>query len=178
MICQQCQKRLASVQIVQNVNGKQLEIFLCEICASNNEKVVFKVPFGFGGGLQVNLNDLLPGLINLGPSANQTKELTCNLCGMTFQEFQKTGRIGCGNCYELFHNELTPIIARIHGNVEYRGKLPGERTEFGTELTGVYQLKKELKEAISKEEYEKAAQIRDKIKEIEARQIITEEKGE
>lgn len=169
MICQQCQKRLASVQIVQKINGNQLEIFLCELCASSNEKVVFKVPFGFGGGLQVNLNDLLPGLINLGPSGmNVNKETTCNLCGMTFQEFQKTGRIGCGDCYEVFNNELTPIIARIHGNVEYRGKLPGERNGIISPLNGIPQLKKELKEAISKEEYEKAAEIRDRIKEIEA----------
>jgi protein arginine kinase activator len=145
MICQQCQKRLATLQIVQNIDGRQLEIFLCEQCASNNEKVVFKVPSGLGGGIHINLNDLLPGLMSFGSHGiNVQKELACSFCGNTFSDFQKLGKMGCGNCYEVFHSEITPIISRIQGNLEYKGKMPGEKGESNVDIGKIFLLKKDL----------------------------------
>ena len=84
----------------------------------------------------------------------------CTLCGATVNDIIRTGKIGCAKCYEIFQNELDQIIKSIHGNVTHTGRAPGELGKMNT-------LKKELKEAINLQEFEKAAVLRDKIKNLE-----------
>jgi protein arginine kinase activator len=178
MVCQQCQKNIANIQIVQKINGRQLEIYLCQQCASKNEKIFFKMPIETDKTFHINLNDLLPGLLNIeSMSKNPVKEKQCDLCDMNFDHFQKTGKLGCGKCYEVFTNELSPIISRIHGNAQYKGKIPGQKLENCKELDEIGMLKKELKSAIADERYEEAAKIRDKIKGLEYNDKDSDKEG-
>jgi protein arginine kinase activator len=145
-----------------------------------------------GVGLQLNLGDFLWGLHSLGGNISfqqldRPEEVRCSVCNMSFSEFSKTGRLGCSNCYKVFRNELNPILRRIHGSIEHKGKTPvrgvpgtpkkTENTKAAQEneeaaksevnCNELERLKTELNEAIKTEEYEKAAVIRDKIKELE-----------
>jgi protein arginine kinase activator len=176
MDCQKCGQKSANVHIVQEINGKHHELFLCSDCAKKYDHYGVGFSLGLDSGLQFAFNNFLPGFIGHTKNVVSTtpKELLCKECGLAFGEFQKLGRLGCGNCYETFQEELAPILSRIHGNVAYRGKKPDEKMEQGkgkrTEEDKVLEtLKQELQECISKEEYERAAKIRDEIRKADSR---------
>jgi protein arginine kinase activator len=101
------------------------------------------------------------------------------MCGITFFEFRNQGRLGCPHDYVQFAKELEPLIANIHGATEHTGRRPSRSATTveaaaasGTaELTGVIGLRREMKEAIACEDYEKAKENRDAIRAIEDRWI-------
>ncbi|MEN6314293.1 MAG: UvrB/UvrC motif-containing protein [Clostridiaceae bacterium] len=164
MLCQQCQKRTANVHFTQIINGKKIELYLCTQCAKE------KGHLGFSP--QLNLGDFLWGIPafsggNGFPQAKQPEEVRCNVCGMSFEDFRKTGKLGCANCYQTFRDNLSPILRRIHGNIEHTGKVPGKASNCRKAANELEKLKAQLAAAIEKEEYEKAAELRDRIRELE-----------
>ena len=91
---------------------------------------------------------------------------SCPKCGITFYEFRNQGRLGCPHDYEYFERELTPLIMNIHGEAKHVGKRPQRAAgqEGGTELI---RLRREMDEAIKKEDYELASKLRDQIRGLE-----------
>jgi protein arginine kinase activator len=165
MLCQHCQKRIANVHFTQIINNNKIEMYLCENCARE------KGQMNVGGPLSIS--DFLGGLIGVGhtnpftqnPEADRS---VCDKCGMTYEEFQRIGKFGCSNCYELFGDRIQPLLKRLHGNVEHNGKIPANVAKEISSSKEISSLKELLNKAIQNEEYEKAAEIRDKIKNIEA----------
>ena len=149
MLCERCKKNTASVHVTHINNGEKVEHYLCEQCAKETESMP---------------------LMGKSPSKGATDKtalLQCPSCKMTYDEFSKIGRFGCSECYTAFKSRLMPIIKNIHGINEHIGKLPSsaaDELKFKRELE---QLKKELKEAIRLEEFERAAQLRDRIRSME-----------
>ncbi|MBP2242841.1 protein arginine kinase activator [Cytobacillus eiseniae] len=137
------------------------------------------------GATGFSINNLLAGLLNMNPTIQKHEQdsfqkeniVQCDQCSMTFQQFIKLGRFGCANCYKAFGDQLTPILRRLHsGNSSHNGKIPAR---IGGSLhlkKNIEQLKHQLKEIISKEEFEKAAQIRDEIRLLES-QLNTNHEG-
>ncbi|MDO5566428.1 MAG: UvrB/UvrC motif-containing protein [Planctomycetia bacterium] len=95
---------------------------------------------------------------------------SCPYCGLGFQDFRKDGLLGCANDYSCFEELLDPLLMSIHGGTEHVGKRPARfgGTEQGTILV---RLRRELQDAISIEDYEKASQLRDYIREIELKMV-------
>lgn len=161
MLCQQCQKRMANVHFTQIINGKKIELYLCTQCAKE------KGHLGFSP--QLNLGDFLWGVPAIGGGngfvqTKQPEEVRCKVCGMSFEDFRKTGKLGCANCYKTFRDNLSPILRRIHGSTEHNGKAPEKKENLKNEID---MLKTQLAAAIEKEEYEKAAELRDRIRGLE-----------
>ena len=166
MLCQQCHKRPANVHFTKIVNGDKVEMLICDQCARE------KGQLGFGGfGHSLNINDFLSGFIGLSPMDSfkecVQKEECCEVCGMSFEDFSKTGKMGCGNSYGKFGERLKPVLKRLHGNYEHAGKAPVGVTKVLDVSREVERLKGLLGKAIQEEEYEKAAEIRDRIKAVE-----------
>ena len=163
MLCQHCQKRLANVHFTQTVNGKKSEMYLCQQCAGENSKI------GFVSSL--DMNDFLSGFIGFDNAdqliKSQPKSTVCEKCGMSLETFQKAGKLGCSNCYEVFADKLSPLLKRLHGNSEHHGKVPHRLSECMKATAEIEKLKDELNNAIKQEQYEKAAELRDKIKTLE-----------
>jgi protein arginine kinase activator len=91
----------------------------------------------------------------------------CPVCGITFYEFRQQGRLGCPHDYVCFEKELEPLLVNIHGENDHVGKRP-QRTSRGTDRrTELIRLRREMKEAIEKEDYEVASKIRDQIRKFE-----------
>jgi protein arginine kinase activator len=88
---------------------------------------------------------------------------------MSLEEFQKTGRLGCSTCYDTFGEVLKPLIKRLHGSLQHTGKVPVRFSKTVSITREIAKLKDLLNKAIEKEEYEKAAEIRDKIKDLEVK---------
>lgn len=164
MLCQQCQKKVANVHFTHIINGKKVEMYLCEQCANEKGQLGFSP--------QLKLGDFLwgfPGLTgNPGfAQEEQPEEVRCKVCGMSFEDFRKTGKLGCGNCYEIFRENLNPILRRLHGNIEHTGKMPGRVSDSIRTSNELEKLRGELAAAIGTEEYEKAAELRDRIRSLE-----------
>ncbi|EWH23344.1 UvrB/UvrC motif-containing protein [Bacillus haynesii] len=173
MICQECKERPATFHFTKVINGEKKEMHICEQCAKENSE---SYSMNESGGFSIH--NLLSGLLNFDSSFTNSSEaqlfqqpdqvLRCKKCNMTFPEFRKTGRFGCSECYKTFHSYITPVLRKVHsGNTVHAGKIP---KRIGGNLhvrRQVEALKKELKELIQQEEFEKAANIRDQIRSLE-----------
>ncbi|MCA1321942.1 UvrB/UvrC motif-containing protein [Bacillus tianshenii] len=171
MVCQECKERPATLHVTKVINGEKSEVHICEQCAQEKGNMSM-----FTGGSGFSLNNLIAGLLNSEQVISnkkpeefkENKVLQCERCKMTFAQFTKIGRFGCSECYRTFEDKMQPILKRFHsGNTMHAGKIPKRiggsmhvRKEIDT-------LKEELKELILQEEFESAANIRDKIRELE-----------
>src|SRR3954467_7601103 len=91
----------------------------------------------------------------------------CPVCQITFLEFRNSGRLGCPHDYEVFRNELMPLLENIHDETRHCGKVPRRAPRNSQRQTELIELRNKLKRAIAAEDYETAASIRDQIKDIE-----------
>ncbi len=163
MFCQNCESNKATNHIHTVVNGVVTDMYLCSECAKSINKS-FQSDDMFG-----LLSSFLKSTVE--PTA---KKITCECCGCSFGDISKTGKVGCGNCYKTFIKQLEPALVRLHGRTNHLGKRNANmnnaeskiNTEKNDDLGEVEKLKRELKTAIEKEEYEKAAVLRDEIKKI------------
>lgn len=168
MMCKRCGQRPATMHMTEISNGKKSETHLCEACA----REIQAQGFGFSFSPQLQLHNFLAGLLNyeLGGNKHDHDELTgkrCEKCGVFEGQIVKHGLLGCGDCYPYFEDRLLPLLRRIHGRTRHTGKVP-ERTGGRARLIKeVNNLKSMLKEAVSREDFELAAQLRDQIRQIE-----------
>lgn len=169
MLCQNCNKEQATRHYKQVINGESRELHLCGECA---EKMGY-ASFGYNPMFSADKQDFGFGLDNLlshmlgGKAAVKKRSTACPLCGATAEDISRSGRVGCAKCYEQFSDMLTPYIRRIHGNTMHAGRMP---ENIGGEITArrkLEGLKTELKRAIELQEFERAAELRDEIKELE-----------
>jgi protein arginine kinase activator len=166
--CQECHKRPATLHFTKIVNGEKTEFHICEHCAK--EKGEF-----MPGSNSFSIHQLLSGLLNFDQPLSETKDQAnyagntqCQKCGMTYRQFAKSGRFGCSNCYETFNNKLNPILKRIHsGNTTHAGKIPKRIGNDLHEKRHIEQLRQQLQQHISSEEFEEAAKTRDEIRLLE-----------
>ncbi|MFO0908460.1 MAG: UvrB/UvrC motif-containing protein [Isosphaeraceae bacterium] len=105
-----------------------------------------------------------------GSEAGATSKHACPQCQITFAEFRSSGRLGCPYDYEVFRDELMPLLENIHDETRHSGKVPRRAPRNSQQQTELIQLRNDLKRAIAAEKYEEAARIRDRIKTIEQEQ--------
>ena len=182
MLCEICGQKEAIIHIEEYIDGQRKTIHLCQDCA--NEKGLDRM--GIKG---INLAEILYNLSTLGGNLPQkrTADLTkgkpakvfvCEYCGWDSEKFQKTGRLGCEQCYEAFSDIILKAISNIQKGNLHIGKRPGENSsETSLMMMDLLKLQKQLEECIITEEYEKAAVIRDKINELKEN-IEVDEKHE
>ncbi len=179
MMCSNCGKKEANFMYTEIVNGVKKEIRLCSDCANRLgflDNMSFSMPSldfsSFLGDFLNEYNTLMPSFFT-----EKEKVLKCSECGMNYDEFLRTGRFGCSNCYDVFQQEIEPLLKQLHGDTRFLGKrsnnnFDGEKlknleTVEDAGDTELEILKEKLKKAIRIEDYEKAAKIRDEIKELE-----------
>jgi len=165
MLCDICGKNAATVHLTEIIDDNMTELHLCEECA---QKKGAQMESHFG------LADLLAGLADIGSQFTKTEKETkikCLRCGLTHEDFKKIGRLGCGECYFAFREVLLPLLKRIHGSTQHYGKSPTKKA--GRVIRSVktknelHELKEKLQKAIQIEEFEEAAKLRDKIRDLE-----------
>jgi protein arginine kinase activator len=162
MLCQQCKQQPASVHMTKIINNKKTELHLCESCARQREDFITITPF--------SVNDLIAGFMDMGiakPAYARPEPSKCAVCGMDYNQFKKIGRVGCQECYKYFGNELRPVIRKIQGSTAHSGKIPKRSGSDLARKRQIAQYKSELMRAIETEAFERAAELRDKIKELE-----------
>jgi protein arginine kinase activator len=124
---------------------------------------------------QFGLSDLLAGMADFEKPSPQKEAVAakCPNCGLTYTDFRKIGRLGCGECYRAFNRYLIPLLKRIHGATQHIGKAPmkaGKPLKKKEKAPDIATLKEKLQQAIATEAFEEAARLRDQIRELERRQ--------
>ena len=162
MQCDVCTKKKATVHLTEIVDEQMSEMHLCEDCA-REKNVQMEQQFG--------LADLLAGLADFGKQVKDVEKIKikCSNCGMNYEDFRKFGRLGCSECYVSYQEHLGNLLKKIHGSNRHVGKTPTkiQAQTPQTKSESLEELKQQLQQAVHSENFEKAAQLRDKIHELE-----------
>lgn len=166
MRCQMCEKP-ATFHITELTGGEVREVHLCEdhareYLAQADEEQQPTTPSSLAGALAQQLQ--------IGQTAEELARLDqqcCPVCGISFYEFRNQGRLGCPHDYSAFADELEPLVANIHGASQHTGKRPKHSPVSSEKQTDLIRLRREMKEAVEQEEYERASQLRDEIRRLE-----------
>jgi|SRR5262245_30474536 len=155
--CQKCNNP-ATLHITEVLGESQFEeLHLCEQCAN---KYLYqphqKLGAGKGALLEAREGD-----------ESLAAQQECPHCGIKFVEFRNSGRLGCPQDYQSFREELLPLLENIHGEVRHCGKVPRRLPQNKESQSELIQLRNRLRQAVTKEDYEVAAELRDKIKRLE-----------
>jgi len=169
MLCDICGKNQATVHLTEIIDDQMNELHLCEGCA-HQKSAQMEQQFG--------LSDLLAGMVELDKTTKEAEGSTvkCSKCGLTYEDFKKIGRLGCGECYNAFRKYLGSLLKRIHGSSQHVGKSPVKIakptrvTKTAKRKIDIQDLRRNLQQAISIEAFEEAAKIRDQIRALEKKQ--------
>ncbi|AGK99908.1 UvrB/UvrC motif-containing protein [Desulfoscipio gibsoniae] len=166
MLCDRCHERPATVHYTEIVNGHKAKLHLCEVCAA-------QIQTGGSGFMpQINLHNILASFLSQAPpahpfTAKNRQEASCPTCGTTEGLFAQKGLLGCGDCYHYFGDRLEPLMRRIHGSSSHAGKVPERTGGRAKIIRQINEIKGRLQQAVAREEFEQAAQLRDQIRQLE-----------
>ena len=152
MFCQHCKKNTATVNYVEIINGDKFESHLCEECyamlgAELNSK---------------SSGDLWADLFGTG---NLIAHKVCPVCGTKFSDYERTGLLGCASCYDMFKEELMPVIKRIQGKTNHVGNAAENTDELGLHRK-LKTLQEELEQALKERRYGDANRLNREIYKI------------
>ena len=169
MLCDNCGEREAQIHLTQIVDNTVTTMHLCEQCAAakgvETGASVAKFPLG----------DFLASLGKGGPaqSAEGGADAACPACGGTMQDFRQTGRLGCARCYTAFEGQLRDLLRRLHGSSQHVGERYAAAVAAAAAAApsgpgrAIGELREQLRRAIEEENFELAAELRDRLKVLE-----------
>lgn len=181
MLCERCRIREANIQYTEVINGIKTEHNFCAHCAKELDFGPYSAIFDG----EFPLAKLLSGLLGTEePEQKQDKfhQIVCPCCGTSYDSFVKNSCFGCADCYGIFDVLINDNIKQLQGSDSHKGKTPIYQTGQEQEILNgkpkvhgdireeeIRELDIMLKESLKQEEYEIAAQCRDKIKELKER---------
>ena len=164
MQCQICNKNDATIHLTEIADGVRTEMHICEHCAAEQDIAVKS---------HIPINELLSSLLAVQPTDDELsgpseQKLACPSCGFTLAQFRKQGVLGCPHDYEVFEKSLLPLIQKAHnGKTTHCGKLPSKTPQDTKKQIELLNLRRQLEAAVQSEDYELAAELRDKINQAE-----------
>jgi len=162
MVCDGCKERDAVVHLTQIVESAVTQLHLCEKCAAERgvETTVATPKHPLGDFLQAVQQQMTSSRNDAG---------RCTFCSSTLKDFRSSGRLGCANCYRAFESNLRELLRRVHGNSRHAGRryeAPSTQP-VEQEVSIIGELRDRLRRAIESEQFELAADLRDRIKVLE-----------
>jgi protein arginine kinase activator len=170
--CQVCGEAEATIHFKELKHDEMRELHLCPACAEEK---------GLHAVMEQDKLSLANQFIwmaeNLYPE-NSAKigQVQCTRCGLRYGEFTRLGRFGCMDCYSTFDVQIRRLLRRVHGATQHAGKRPGHTAAPPTGKATLHRLQEELQRAIASENFERAAELRDRIRALESAPV--EEEGQ
>jgi len=156
-MCEECGQRPATWHLTDLVGGKPVQHHLCEECYAKKYGVKL-------GQSHVTLAQLLAALA---PELKEMAGTRCPVCGLSYLEFRQSQRLGCPNDYEAFKAPLEKLLEQVHGSTRHCGKVPPRAGKEAALRSEMRLLKKQQERAIAAQDYELAARLRDRIRQIQ-----------
>ena len=154
MLCEDCKKNQATVVITVTAGGEVTTRHLCAGCMKKMEN-------SFAQG---DVQGFLSSLLAMLTSEPKAPAKTCSGCGLSYDEFQHTGKLGCAHCYQDFSEELRPLLFRIHGRNQHAGRIPAGQEKTIQKQQCIEELRERMEKAVITENFEEAAALRDQIR--------------
>jgi protein arginine kinase activator len=160
MKCSNCGEREGVVSLTTIVEGDVRTSSLCAKCAEEK---------GIETGVGVADTPLGGFLAALGEGdapLTAALETRCNGCGATLRDFRETGRVGCAECYQSFDAPLRELLRRLHGSTHHTGKRYSgvQAVQSLPPPANLRELREQLRRAIEAEQFELAAELRDRLR--------------
>lgn len=162
MLCEECNQNQATVVVTVMTGNGTTTRHLCKECVEKMESSIAKG----------DMSSFLSSLLNLLSKETKEETLKCDACGLTYDEFLKTGKLGCTQCYKVFAEQLKPLLLRVHGRNQHAGRVPENRREERELEQQILVLKTRMEEAVTAENFEEAATLRDEIKALAEQQKV------
>jgi protein arginine kinase activator len=170
MQCNFCHNK-ATVFLTQLVEGQMKKVCLCDDCA--RERGVTD-PTGFSLAESLLGSGAPPGPAGAAVGTPAARGRACPACGFTMEDLRRVRRFGCSECYHTFAEEVQAMLRGMHAGTSHIGKVPRGQMESRERKQRLEQLRNRLEQAISAENYEEAAGLRDEIREIETQGGVTQ----
>lgn len=152
MKCDVCGRKEAAAMITMIVNGKNSVRRVCADCMRRLQR-------GDAYAAQMAILSTLE---------TPERERYCPSCGTSWSDVSKKGFVGCASCYDAFSDLMQPLMTRLNGIPQHAApegeKADDPETESKDEIG---KLREEMFSAVSAEDYERAAQLRDRIRMLE-----------
>ncbi|MCC7053346.1 MAG: UvrB/UvrC motif-containing protein [Gemmatimonadaceae bacterium] len=160
MVCDACGERDAVVHLTQVVDETMTQVHLCEQCAA--EKGVETTVTSAKTPLTALLQSVQQQM-----AGNPSDQARCAFCQATYKDFRASGRLGCARCYGTFEPQLRDLLQRVHGATRHTGLAYGPPAPDQLQRAStVLELREQLRRAIELEQFEQAAKLRDRLKEV------------
>ncbi|MFA6569155.1 MAG: UvrB/UvrC motif-containing protein [Victivallales bacterium] len=172
MICEVCNKNEATIHIQEIVNSQKKSLHICQECASKKNGANSLLNGLNLADILYNISTNIPAPTEAPINSSDQKVapvplVTCGKCGWSTVKFSEKGRLGCAECYNVFKDILSLAFKNMHKGTMHVGKRPGVPSKEAGEDTRnaieLMKLQKQLEEHILREEFEKAAELRDRI---------------
>ena len=183
MLCERCKKNEATIHVSETQQGKTREQHLCTDCAkelgiSQPFKSYLDELFGQNliGGTVFNMAGGIPAFDSTVKSGPAQQNTSCSGCGQSYEDFRRSGLLGCSQCYSTFETRLDEVFRRVQGGTRHVGRKVNEtadQQELQMMRHRLIELKTKLRQAVQEEAYETAAALRDEVHALE-QQIHTE----
>lgn len=170
MLCNRCQKRLATVHMTKLEQGQLSKIQLCDDCANHqmgSESIPQILSALIGGESPPMDMGQIEGL--------SQRVVKCESCGSSFNDIHETGRVGCGDCYAAFDENMGLLILKVQGADSHRGKIPSRTGVPIVQANRLVELTDLLNRLILSEDYERAAEVRDQIRDLQPEVLVVDE---
>jgi protein arginine kinase activator len=161
MLCDNCKERDAVVHLTRIVDNAVTQLHLCEKCAAaKGVETTLAVP-------QHPLGDILQA-VQQQASTTSEDAAACSFCGATARDFRATGRLGCPHCYDAMERSLRELLRRLHGSSRHVGqRYEAPAAHVVSKPDTLYDLRDRLRRAVESEQFELAAELRDRIRVLE-----------
>jgi len=168
MECERCKKCEATIHLTEIIKDVKSEIHLCEACAREvglNAKL---------SNFSLSIPEML-SFLDITEIDENVEDARCKTCNRSFIEYNKTGKLGCPDCYDSFYDSMKSVVVSYHGDKKHVGKSPRYTIESIRETVTVNapgknkslsELQRQLENAVMEERYEDAAVLRDRLKEV------------
>lgn len=154
MICEVCRKRNADIVFKTVTAGQVATRAMCMDCAQNMQQEMMKVFLSLG----FRPEQVPDTGIKEAPRLEMPRFI-CTQCGRPYSRLDENTMAGCASCYQAMEEELAE-----HFNLDQKqGDAGTTGADSAGRENGVTELKYRLLEAVMREDFEEAAQLRDQI---------------
>ena len=169
MLCDDCGQRVSTIIHTEKRGGENEILHLCQMCV---EKRGIPIPVLRNPvQLETGYSEMMKQLAEEGifDRRDPSDSEMCTACGWSLGNLRETGLLGCPHCYTSFESQLMILLQKLHGSDSHLGKVYPPEGEWPQKEEDETILRSALEEAISLEEFEQAAQIRDRLMQIQNR---------
>lgn len=164
MLCEECKAKDAAYTLSVMMGDEVKTRHLCEDCMAKMNMTLNS------GSIKNLLSSILSAITGNDTKEDAKPEIVCPRCHTTLSQFTQSGHLGCPGCYEAFREKLQPMLLQIHGRVQHAGRQPLNNEDAQRARTRQEQLTRLMEQAVALEDFETAAQLRDQLRALAAKE--------